>query len=613
MKNKARIAVTAIVAMSMLAACGGSSAGSKAASSAASSAAESTASSAAESAASSAAESTASSAAESAASSAAESAASSVAESAASSAASSAAESETAESTVAEAASSAAEESAPAASGGTLRFGCYGYAQTLDPSDQINAAWDVMRIGISECLFKFDDSMTIQNNLCDSYEVSDDHVTWTFHILDGLKYSNGDDVTPQSIIDCWEVYYANTEGSSKYASYMDYESLTADDEARTLTVVLKAPQVDLRKNLAYPVFGVLNVGVENFNLDEAPIGTGPYAITAYEPKVSASLVRNEYYWNGEVPYDALEVLYIQEDSANTKAMALEAGDVDLVENITATEDLAKFKNDPDNYNFSQAQGVRCGFAYVNQDGILGDEVLRQAIQMALDDETMCSITVGGLYTPGMSVLPSTLAYGYDQLTDPYAYDPEAAAKLLDDAGYVDSDGDGIREKDGEKISLRYITYDNRKLSDFAQAIQSQLTELGFEVNVNVTDSDTEWNMMVNGEYDLCDSNWTTVGTGDPTEYLRNWYGPAREGDAKANYCNYQNDEFDKLYEELQETYEDDARADLIKQMQQILIDDAAVVVHGYYNSSMISNKTVDGANIHTADYYWITTDIKPAA
>ena len=494
----------------------------------------------------------------------------------------------------------------------TLKFGCYGYAQTLDPSDQVNSSWDVMRIGISECLFKFDDSMTVQYNLCDDYEVSDDHVTWTFHIRDGLKFSNGDDVTPQAVVDCWEVYYANTEGSSRYASYMDYESLAADNDAGTVTVVLKAPQVDLRKNLAYPVFGILNVEVDGYNLDEAPIGTGPYAITDYAPKVYANLVKNEYYWNGEVPYDNLEVLYIQEDSANTKAMALEAGDVDLVENITATEDLARFEGDPDNFNFSQAQGVRCGFAYVNQDGILGDEIIRQAIQFALDDETMCGITVGGLYTPGMSVLPSTLAYGYDELTDPYAFDPEAAVKLLDDAGYVDSDGDGIREKDGEKISLRYITYDNRRLSDFAQAIQSQLTEIGIEVNVNVTDSDTEWNMMVNGEYDLCDSNWTTVGTGDPTEYLRNWYGPGSEGDARTNYCNYHNDEFDKLYDELGQTYEDADRAELIKQMQQILIDDAAVVVHGYYNMTMISNKTVADANIHTADYYWITNEIHPA-
>ena len=184
--------------------------------------------------------------------------------------------------------------------------------------------------------------------------------------------------------------------------------------------------------------------------------------------------------------------------------------------------------------------------------------------------------------------------------------------MLDDAGYVDTDGDGIREKDGQNITLSYITYDNRKLSDFAQAIQSTLSELGLDVKVNVTDSDTEWNMMVNGEYDLCDSNWTTVGNGDPSEYLLNWYGGYVGTDANANWCNYKSAEFDALYDQLMGEYDNAKRADLIQQMQQILIDDAAVVVHGYYNSSMISNKKVSGANIHTADYYWITTEIKPA-
>ncbi len=484
----------------------------------------------------------------------------------------------------------------------TLRFGCFGYADTLDPGDQINAAWDNSRLNIGECLFKFNDDMTVDYLLCDDYS-TEDNKTWKFHIRDGLKFSNGNDVTPQAVIDCWEVLYANTEGSSKPTKFMDYESFSADNDARELTVVLKDPQVDLRKNLAYPVFMVLDVSGD-YDLDENPIGTGAYVLTSYAPKDSANLEKNPNYWNGEVPFDKVEVHYVSED---TKTMALQSGDVDLVENITNTSDLEALKAD-ENFNVSIAQGVRCGFAYINDDGILKDDTLRHAIQMAVDDETLCNITVGGLYTPGMSVLPSNLAYGYENLTDPYAYDPEGAVKLLDDAGYVDTDGDGIREIDGEKISLNYITYENRRLSDFAQAIQATLAEIGIEVNVNTTDSDTEWNLMVNGEYDLCDSNWTTVGTGDPTEYLANWYGKS-----EANYCNYHNDEFDALYEQLATEYDEAARAKIIEQLQQILINDAAVLVHGYYNSSFESSKNITGATIHTADYYWITTDIRPAS
>ena len=227
--------------------------------------------------------------------------------------------------------------------------------------------------------------------------------------------------------------------------------------------------------------------------------------------------------------------------------------------------------------------------------------------MALDHKTMCEVTVGGLYTEGISVLPSSLAYGYDNLKNPYTYNVDNAKKLLDDAGYKDTDGDGIREMNGKKISINYITYENRRLSDFAQAIQTQLADIGIEAKINSMDADREWNKMVAGEYDLCDSNWITVGNGDPTEYLANWYGKS-----DANFCNYKNDKFDKLYEQLETEFDEAKRAKIIEQLQQILIDDAAVVVHGYYNSSMISDKTVTGADIHTADYYWLTTEIAPA-
>jgi len=492
---------------------------------------------------------------------------------------------------------------APAAladGGSTLKFGCFGYADTMDPGDMINAAWQVMRVGVGECLYKFNDDMTVDYWLSDEYSTEDNR-TWVFHIRDGVQFSDGSEVTAQDVVDSWMKVYDNEEGTSSPRKFMDYETIEADDDARTVTVTLKAAVPNLCKVLAYPVFVVLDADSE---WDYAPVGTGPYALTAFESKVNASLTKNEYYWDGEVPFDSLEVLFLSEDN---KAMAVQAGDVDLVENITNTSDLMALEAD-DNYNVSIAQGVRCGFAYMNFDGILADATLRRAIQMAMDDETMCNITVGGLYTPGMSVLPSTLAYGYENLTDPYAYDPAGAAALLDEAGYVDTDGDGVREIGGEKISLNYITYPNRKLSDFAEAIQATLTELGIEVIINSTDADSEWNMMVNGEYDLCDSNWTTVGTGDPTEYLANWYGPS-----EGNYCGYQNDEWDALYEELAATFDEEARADIIEQLQQILIDDAAVLVHGYYNSSFTSRADrVANANIHTADYYWITTEITPA-
>lgn len=243
---------------------------------------------------------------------------------------------------------------------------------------------------------------------------------------------------------------------------------------------------------------------------------------------------------------------------------------------------------------------------MNFNGILANKTLRQAILMGIDYDTICSsTTIGGLYTPGFSVLPSSLSYGYDKLVNPYPYDPEKAKAILDDAGIVDTDGDGIRELDGENINLRYVSYENRLLNDFSDAHIQYLTEIGIGCTADYGSSDDQWSKLAAGEYDLNNNNWTTVGTGDPLAYMANWA-------SESTYCAYSNPEYDALYSALKGEMDPDKRAELVFQMQQILIDDAAVLIDGYYNSSMIYSKNVGHAHIHTADYYWLSTEITPA-
>jgi peptide/nickel transport system substrate-binding protein len=298
--------------------------------------------------------------------------------------------------------------------------------------------------------------------------------------------------------------------------------------------------------------------------------------------------------------------YVSDSS--TKAMALQSGEVDLTENVATISDLQNLIDSSD-YNVDVAAGLRCGFSYINQNGVLGNDDLRKAVLMAIDDDTICETIVGGMYTAGCSVVPSHLDYGYDQLTDATPYDVDAAKKLLDDAGIVDSDGDGYRELngDGNNIELTYYTYDNRALKELAEASATCIEKIGIKCNLQTTDSDTEWNYLVAGEYDLLATNWTTAEIGDPWTYLDNWYSKS-----SANYCGYKNEEFDKIYEEMANETDTEKRKESFVKLQQILIDDGAALVHGYYNSNMDSSTSITGATTHTADYYWITTDIKPA-
>ena len=492
----------------------------------------------------------------------------------------------------------------------TLKFGIQEYGIGIDPAQEVNTAWNFTRYGIGECLFRFDNSMNVVNWLCDEYTVNDEHTEWVFHIREGVKFSNGNDLTAEAVKASFErLFEDGKNGSSAPSKFMSEESeLIADNEAGTLTVKTPEPVADLTKNLCYPVMAI--VDTENTtDYVSGAIGTGPYAAESFVEHSGMTVVRNEYYWNGEVPYASIELTYM--DDASAKAMALQAGQIDLAENVTNIADLNILRDD-DAFTVTIASGVRTGLCHMNvsEGKLLSNETLRHAVLKALDDDTMCQITVGGLYTAGCSVLPSTLDYGYSELVDPDPYDPEEAVKILDEAGIVDTNGDGIRELDGQEVVLHYVTYQNRCLDTFAEAIQQQLTEIGIGVDLEIGDSTRQWDSYQSGDFDLNGSNWTTVGTGDPTEYLAAWYSGA-EG---ADYCGYDNPEYNKLFEEMTKTFDEEKRKEIIQQLQQILLDDGVALVHGYYNSSMISrNETVGGAAINTADYYWVTTDIYPAA
>lgn len=507
----------------------------------------------------------------------------------------------------------------------TLNFGCFVYSNNFDPAIDQNSAWMCLRLGIGECLFKFDEEMVPQYQLCDDYTANEDYTVHTLHIKDGVKFSNGNDCDAQAVADSLNRLFTvtnsdNTLYGTTASEYLDFASCEVDAESNSVIITTNTPDKNLEGNLCFPYYAIIDVNGDTADSElstatsagYAPVdvvGTGPYDCTEFDDTTSnGTLTANEYYWKEEVPYDTVNFIHYAE--ADKKAMSLKNGEIDLTENITTTQDLETLMND-DAYYVSQIPSVRSGFAYVNFDGVLGkNESLRQAVMMAVDGQTMCDVTVGGMYTYGYAVLPSSLSYDYDALNYKFGYDVDGAKKLLDDAGLVDTDGDGVRELDGKNIDLEFVTYVNRCLDDFAQAVQTSLTAVGIGCTVTVVDDQSLWDELEKGNYDLLNCNWTTVGVGDPTKYMLNWYGAKNNS---ANYCAYVNEEYDALYDKFIASDDDEEKADLIIQMEQILLDDAAVLVHGYYNSSMISNASkVTGADIRPIDYYWLTTDIKPA-
>ena len=490
-----------------------------------------------------------------------------------------------------------------------LNFGLEAFSDgIINPMNQTNTAWNCMRYGVGECLFKFNDSMVAEPWLAESVSHSDDYTVWTITLRDGIKFSNGAALTATKVKESFEWNKAEgPNGTSGPHKYLSFDAvIEADDAARKLTITLPKADDNLPGKLANPIMEIVNVA-DTTDFDYNVIGTGPYMVKEAKPRVGYTMVKNPNYYE-TVPYDTVNIIFL---GLEAKASALQSGQVDLVENVSIPSNIALIKDDA-NLTYDSAPGVRTGFTWMNMDEgrPLSDKVLRQAILMAIDNETISnSNTIGGMYKAGFSVLPSNLDEVYNNLNNPYKYDLDAAKKLLTDNGYS-YEGDKLM-KDGKQVTLTYYSYDGRLLNEMTEAHVLYLTALGINVDLKLSTSGDCWDKMGAGDYDLCNNNWTTVGTGDPTDYMKNWWGESSVTDT--NFSRYQNDEYDKLFAEYMSNFDTAARKEIMQKMQQILIDDAVAIIDGYWSSSFAYNKNVGNAHIHTADYYWLSTEIPPAA
>ena len=488
----------------------------------------------------------------------------------------------------------------------TLKVGVTNFADTLEPT-QNYFGWVVMRYGLGECLTKFDEKMNIVPWLAENWQISDDKLTWTFKIRDNVKFSNGEPLTAEAVKQSIERAFAK---NNRAATFFEYENIAADGQ--NLIITTKKPLPGMPGYLADPLFIIVDVSAEengrNFS-KEGPICTGPYVVDSFV-KERAVMKKNPNYY-GEVPYETVEIPSI--DDPNTRAMALQAGDVDVAVNIAAGDiDIFRKNN---NFVIDEISSLRVVLARMNQnpDRILSDKKVREAFISGCDRQTYNEILLKNTFIPGKAPVPPSLDYGFDKLTDPNAYNPERAAKLLDEAGWIDSDGDGIREKDGKKLELDFVVYNSRaELPLYAEAVQSDLKKLGFDIKINTVDYNLIDNMGIKGEYDLLISNITTANTGDPEIFLT-WYWKTNiDGSNPQNGSGYSNPDYDAKLEQLSSEFDTAKRRELIIELQQILLNDAASIFFGYPQTNLISNKKIAGVKMYPSDYYWITNLIKPA-
>ncbi len=461
----------------------------------------------------------------------------------------------------------------------------------LDPANGYYG-WVTVRMGVTECLVKLDDEVKVENWLAESV-TNVDETTWEVVLKDGVTFSNGTPVDAEAVKACYE---RTLSMSSMAQDYLKVDKIEADGMKLTFTTT--EPNAAFKNNLCDPVFSVYDASQSDDDINNGVIGTGPFVVDQFVPEASAELVKNENYWDGEVGLDTVSIVYISD--AEARQNALQSGELDITTNIDKV--TSSLFSDTEKYSVYENNSLRVYTARINCKEVspMSDVELRRGIGYAIDRDSYANL-IGG--TAAHSFYSDAAPFGNDKI-DAMNYDVDKANKILDDAGYVDKDGDGFRDrKDGSELNLTFLikgSFGSNDASTLASAIQSDLKNVGINVTIGSMEStghgepDTYWDM-----YTV--QNNTAI-TGDPQAYLSATYG-------SENAIGYQSKEIDEFIEELNSTFDTDERYEIAAEVSQHMNDNAAdlYLTNGYYIT--VTSARLKNAFQPVCDYYFLTADM----
>ncbi len=474
------------------------------------------------------------------------------------------------------------------ATGKTMVVGLHWLGSDADPANGWNG-WTLTRTLSGECLVTLNQKMEVVPQLADSWEVVDD-LTWKFHIRQGVKFANGKDLTAEAVKKSLERVIEKDERAKNSAKM---ESITVDGE----NIIFKTtePYGSLLNNLTEPLFIIVDTDVDEQSIALTPVTTAPYQIVEYTPKTELKLVANPHYWDGKPGLDSYTAKVIKD--SDTRAMAMQSGEIQMTQELSGNS--VQMLEDSGNFEIKKAISLRVNYLGLNHNNpLLSDINLRKAMSMAINREAIAGITQGVAVG---AIFPPSAGYGYDQL-ELEKYDLEGAKKALADNGYVDSDGDGIVEKDGQKVS--FVLPIVSKHSALAEVMQAQLKEVGIEIKLEIVENSYAKLVEGNQDFDLFLTNYVTATTGDSKRFLEQNY--STEG--TDNFGHYSNPKFDAVVEKLISEFDPKKRVELSIEAQQIVNDDVANIFVVSPMANIVVAKNVKNYEVSPMSYYFMSKD-----
>ncbi|MBQ6315605.1 MAG: peptide ABC transporter substrate-binding protein [Mogibacterium sp.] len=488
--------------------------------------------------------------------------------------------------------------------------------ETLDPA--LNSAVDGANtiLHLFEGLLVVDKDGQLAPGQAESWETSDDGLTWTFHLRDGLKWSDGSDLTANDFVYSWKricdpvvaAPYAETV-CSPIAGYeeaiggnIDALEVSAPDD-KTFVVKLSAPCTFFGSLAAFATMMPVQQATIDENGDawatapESYISNGPFYMTEWEQGSHITVTKNPNYWNADaIKLDSIKFMLIED--SNAAYSAYQNGEVMFIKDVP-TEEIPSLEGN-DEFKVDPIIGTYYLNLNCNMD-VFKDAKVRKALSLAIDRNYVAGTIMQGTYTaagnfmgPGWKDTDGSEFMDNSNGGKPYIDNDNfeanlaEAKKLLAEAGYPD--GQGFPQ-------ITYSTNDSGYHKAVAEYLQQAWGELGIDLKVDIVEWASFTPMRRNGEYETARNGW--VGDyDDPSNMLDLLYSSNGNNDGK-----YNNPEYDAQMDIARSTTDLNERSAALHKAEDILMEDAGCVPVAYYNDFWLQSSKIDGM-WHSPYGYW---------
>ena len=472
----------------------------------------------------------------------------------------------------------------------------YFFAESLDPASEWDS-WYLCYYGIVETLFKVSDDLTAEPWLAESITDGGDGQTWTIAIRDGITFSNGNPVDAAAVKAAWERTYAE---NARGAETLAIDSMEADGQ--TLTVHTSAPVPGIENILCDPLLCVYDA--TDVDATKGTAATGPYVPVEFVAEDHAVLEPNKGYWDGEPKLDRVTLVSFTDDNALTMAMQNDEIDAVAMPSASALATLSGGDYEAFTRTTSRADMLRINMAHP----VMQNDAVRTAVAYCIDRDGYAQVICQNSSQPCWGVYSPTLPFGGTEglTVNVEKFDIEAAKQVLESAGITDADGDGVRELNGSPVELSlYACTNYERFVREADDLQSNLAQAGIKVNIMPVDYFIEDAETFDADDpDMVFNSYAMAPTGNAAYFATQNFAT----DASGNLGHYSNAQVDALIDELNATYDMDARDGLARQIAQIVLDDLPYIFFGNTDACVIADKGVSGLDASPSEYYFVTVD-----